>query len=234
MTIHFGTVPAGSVLPIHFGTYNSAGASVTLTGLAVTDVEIYKGTTVTQRASDAGIALIDTDGIDIDGITGAHGFSIDLGDDTDAGFYAAGSFFNVWVSAVTIDSQTVNFLAATFRIAADPPTAAAIADAVWDEDLPTDHTTVDSAGFLVANTFDNVDDAPTIASTILATDFESDGEAGVSVAEGLRVMSAALAGKLSGAGTGTETVRSILDAKDRIVYTVDDQGNRTAVVTDLT
>lgn len=118
MTIHFGSVPAGSVLPVHFGSYNSAGASVTLTGLAITDVKIYKGTTVTQRASDAGVVLIDTDGIDIDAITGAHGFSIDTGDDTDASFYAIGSFFNVWVSAVTIDSQTVNFLAATFRIVA--------------------------------------------------------------------------------------------------------------------
>lgn len=118
MTINFGNVPIGAVLPVHFGTYNSTGASVTLTGLAITDIEIYKGTTVTQRASDAGYVLIDTDGIDIDGITGAHGFSIDTGDDTDAGFYtdAIGEFFNVWVSAVTIDSQTVNFLAATFRL----------------------------------------------------------------------------------------------------------------------
>jgi hypothetical protein len=114
--ISFGDVPANSVLPVHFGSYNAAGASVALTGLAVTDVEIYKGTSITQRSSDAGIALIDTDGIDIDGITGANGFSIDLSDNTDAGFYAVGSFYNVWVSAVTIDSQTVNFLAATFRI----------------------------------------------------------------------------------------------------------------------
>lgn len=118
MTTHFGAVPAGSVLPVHFGSYNAAGASVALTGLAVTDVEIYKGTTVTQRSSDAGIALIDTDGIDIDGIAGANGFSIDTGDNTDSGFYSVGSFFNVWVSAVTIDSQTVNFLAATFRLVA--------------------------------------------------------------------------------------------------------------------
>lgn len=114
--INFGDVPIGAVLPIPFATYaGSTGASVTLTGLATTDIEVYKGTTVTQRASDAGYALIDTDGIDIDGITGIHGFSIDTGDNTDAGFYVSGSYYYVVVSAITVDSQTVNFIAATFR-----------------------------------------------------------------------------------------------------------------------
>ena len=117
--INFGAVPAGAVLPIMFNTYAAAtGASVTLTGLAVTDIEVYKGTSMTQRASDAGFTLLDTDGIDIDGTSGIHGFSIDTGDNTDASFYAAGSFFTVVVSAVTVDSQTVNFVAATFRIVA--------------------------------------------------------------------------------------------------------------------
>lgn len=115
--ICFGEVPAGSVLPIAFTTYGKTnGESITLTGLAVTDIEVYKGTSMTQRASDNGYALIDTDGIDIDSVTGFHGFSIDLGDNTDAGFYAAGSFYTALVSAVTIDSQTVSFIAATFRI----------------------------------------------------------------------------------------------------------------------
>lgn len=117
--IAFGNIPAGSVLPIMFGTYGKTnGESITLTGLAVTDIEVYKGTSMTQRASDAGYALMDTDGIDIDGITGIHGFSIDTGDNTTSGFYSVGDFFTVVVSAVTIDSQVVNFVAATFRIVA--------------------------------------------------------------------------------------------------------------------
>lgn len=117
--INFGAVPANSVLPIPFDSFaGSTGASITLTGLAVTDVEIYKGTSMTQRASDAGVVLMDTDGIDLDTITGIHGFSIDLSDNTDAGFYSVGSFFWVVVSSVTVDGQTVNFIAATFRIVA--------------------------------------------------------------------------------------------------------------------
>jgi hypothetical protein len=114
--IPFGDVPIGAVLPIPFASYaSSTGASITLTGLAVTDIEVYKGVSMTQRSSDAGYALMDTDGIDIDSITGIHGFSIDTGDNTDAGFYAAGSYYWVIVSAVTVDGNTVNFIAATFR-----------------------------------------------------------------------------------------------------------------------
>ncbi|MBX9607277.1 MAG: hypothetical protein K2Y51_13715 [Gammaproteobacteria bacterium] len=117
--ICFGNVPAGSVLPVIFDSFaGGTGASITLTGLAVTDIEVYKGTSMTQRASDNGYALIDTDGIDLDGITGIHGFSIDTSDNSDAGFYAAGSFYTVVVSSVTIDSQTVSFVAATFRLVA--------------------------------------------------------------------------------------------------------------------
>jgi hypothetical protein len=111
------TVPAGDVLPIPFASYASAtGASTTLTGLAVTDIEIYKNGSTTERASDAGYTLLDTDGIDFDGITGIHGFSIDTGDNTDAGFYTVGAWFTVVVSAVTVDGQTVSFIAAQFRI----------------------------------------------------------------------------------------------------------------------
>ena len=117
MTIHLGDVPASSTLYIPFASYGKTnGESITLTGLAVTDIEIYKNGSTTQRSSDNGYTLLDTDGIDFDGITGIHGFSVDLSDNTDAGFYAVGSFYWVIVSTVTIDSQTVSFIAATFRI----------------------------------------------------------------------------------------------------------------------
>lgn len=112
-------VPAGDTLPIMFHTFDGGtGASITLTGLVAGDIEIYKDGSITQRASDAGYTLLDTDGIDFDGITGIHGFSIDTGDNTDAGFYTVGSWFTVVVSAVTVDAQTVNFIAAQFRIMA--------------------------------------------------------------------------------------------------------------------
>jgi len=121
--VHY--VPAGDVLPIFFDSFDGGtGASITMTGLAVTDIEIYKDGSVTQRASDVGYVLLDTDGIDFDAITGIHGFSVDTGDNTDAGFYTVGAWFHVVVSAVTIDAQTVNFIAAAFRLMAAESVAA--------------------------------------------------------------------------------------------------------------
>src|SRR3990167_197672 len=112
-------VVEGDTLVHLFDTFDGGtGASITMTGLAVTDIEIYKDGSVTQRASDAGYTLLDTDGIDFDATTGIHGFSIDTGDNTDAGFYAVGAWYHVVVAAVTVDAQTVNFIAAAFRIMA--------------------------------------------------------------------------------------------------------------------
>lgn len=52
--------------------------------------------------------------------------------------------------------------------------------------------------------------------------------------QALRVILASLAGKLSGAATTTATIRDVGDAKNRIVATVDADGNRTAVTYDKT
>lgn len=113
-----GIVEPGTTLYIPFHTFdsNDPSASVTLTGLATTDIEIYKDGNTTQRASDSGYALLDTDGIDFDGITGIHGISINLADNTTANFYAAGSQYWVVISSVTVDAATINFVLATFRI----------------------------------------------------------------------------------------------------------------------
>ena len=108
---------AGDTLIVPFDTFDGGtGASITMTGLAVTDIEIYKDGSATTRASDNGYTLLDTDGIDRASTTGIHGFSIDLSDNSDSGFFTVGPWYEVWVSAVTIDGQTVNFIAAMFRI----------------------------------------------------------------------------------------------------------------------
>jgi hypothetical protein len=114
----FGTVRPGTTLYVPFHTFdsNDPSASVTITGLAVTDIEIYKNGSTTQRASDTGYALLDTDGIDFDGVTGIHGFSLDLSSNATAGFFTAGAQFWVVVSAITVDAATINFVAATFRV----------------------------------------------------------------------------------------------------------------------
>lgn len=115
--IHLGNVPAGSTLYIPFSTYDvTNGASVTISNFAVGDINIYKNGSTTQRSSTNGFTLLDTDGIDFDGLTGIHGFSIDLSDNSDAGFYSVGGFYWVVVSPITVSTQTVGLIAATFRI----------------------------------------------------------------------------------------------------------------------
>ncbi len=57
-------------------------------------------------------------------------------------------------------------------------------------------------------------------------------EAGLTAAQVLRISAAALAGEVSGAGTGTETFKGLDGTTDRIVSTVDNDGNRTTVVVD--
>lgn len=148
--IPHGNIPLNSVIPFFFDAFDGGtGASITLTGIAITDVEIFKGISMTQRASDAGVVLLDTDGIDVDGITGIHGFSIDTSDNTDAGFYVAGSFYTVVVASVTIDGQTVNFVAGNFRL-----TAAEGVAGVPDVNVTHVGDTTQTAGDIMADTND--------------------------------------------------------------------------------
>ena len=116
--LDLGTVRPGTTIYIPFNTFdsNDPSASVTISGLATTDIEVYKDGSTTQRASDAGYSLLDTDGIDFDGTTGIHGISIDLADNTTANFYESGSQYWVVIASITVDAATVNFIAATFRI----------------------------------------------------------------------------------------------------------------------
>lgn len=57
-------------------------------------------------------------------------------------------------------------------------------------------------------------------------------EGGFTMRESLRVIMTALAGKLSGGGTSTITIRDVNDLRDRIIATVDSNGNRTAITYD--
>lgn len=60
-------------------------------------------------------------------------------------------------------------------------------------------------------------------------------EPGLTLRQALRLVAAATAGKLSGGGSTTVTIRNAVeDSKNRIVATVDAEGNRTAITYDLT
>jgi hypothetical protein len=115
--IDLGFVKPGETIYLPWATFaGSTGAPSAMTNLAVGDIKIYKDGSTTERASTSGFTLLDTDGQDFDALTGVNGVSIDLADNTTAGFYAAGSRYFVVISDVTVDSQTLRFVWGTFRI----------------------------------------------------------------------------------------------------------------------
>ena len=75
-------------------------------------------------------------------------------------------------------------------------------------------------------------DAATFSTYLLD---EEDVESGLTLRQALRLVAAATAGKISGASGSTITIRNAAaDSKDRIVASVDVDGNRTAITYDLT
>ena len=99
----------GDTVYFPFDSYDSNRASVTITGLAVTDIEPFRCSDEVARASDNGYTLMDTDGIDLDGRTGIHGFKINTGENSHVDFWDDGETYFIFVDAITVDGQTVRF-----------------------------------------------------------------------------------------------------------------------------
>lgn len=116
-------IPSGTTLYHLFDTFGASGESLTMSNFAVGDIKIYKNGSVTERSSTSGFTLLDTDGTDFDSATGIHGFSVDLSDNTDSGFFTVGAWYHVVVNSITINGQTVRFVACAFRIVAAEATA---------------------------------------------------------------------------------------------------------------
>jgi hypothetical protein len=225
MTIHFGDVPEGTTLYVPFNTFNSSGASVTITGLAVTDIEIYKNGSVTQRASDAGYTLLDTDGIDFDGITGIHGFSIDLSNNTDSGFYSVGGQYWVVVASITADSQTVNFIPCTFRIRAAEATAGY---PVITHKVGTGTGEINLSSGGVPTT---AADKTAVVTELMGTTTENNGT--ITFKTLLRVVLAVIAGRATISG-GTVTYNTPNNGKTRVTTATNSSNERTTVTLDGT
>lgn len=114
---NFGIVQQGSTVRIMFVTRDGSGGAVApSSAFGNEDIEIYKDGGATQRASDAGITMTSP----FDTVTGLHLLAIDLSDNTDPGFYSAGSTYHVTIQPdETVDSQTVVEVLAMFHIESD-------------------------------------------------------------------------------------------------------------------
>ncbi len=114
MSGYYGDYQSGSTVVIGFETNDKDGGAVAPSdAFEAADIAIYKDGGTTQRSSAAGLTMSSP----FDSVVGQHQLTIDLADDTDAGFYAAGADFRVVMQPdETVDSETVVATIGTFSI----------------------------------------------------------------------------------------------------------------------
>jgi len=109
-----GDFPVGATVRIWFTTHDTDGAAVApSSAFEAADVDIYKDGSATPRASTSGLTMTSP----LNATTGLHRLDIDLSDNDDAGFWAAGSDYGVALTPdETVDAFTVVRVIATFSI----------------------------------------------------------------------------------------------------------------------
>lgn len=228
----------GSSLSFKFTSVNVSGAPTTLGGGPI--VSVYVDNSLTQFVT--GVTLT----VDFDGLTGLNNLSVAA---TSGNGFATGHDYEFVVSNGTAGGVSyVGYTIGSFSIGM---CTQAIVNAVWDEAV-TAHNVPPSFGYYTViieafveamNTYVGVNGAGLTAiptNTALANgiadallDRASGVETSFTPRQALRLLLAASAGKLSGAATTTVAIRDVNDTKNRISATVDADGNRTAVSTDV-
>lgn len=109
--------------------------------------------------------------------------------------------------------------------AGERPSAFDIAQEIWN----SQKTSYNSAGTM-GNALNNASSGGVDYNALAAAVWQYVIESGRSAEECMRIYGAVLAGKVSGAGTGTELFTGLDGTTVRVTTTVDNDGNRTAVV----
>lgn len=141
MNGYLGDFVGTETVPVYFSTHAAAGGNVApLSAFEVGDVRIYKNGSDVQRTSSNGMAMTSP----FDGLTGFHLVTIDLSDNSDAGFFAAGNTYTVVLApdTETVDGQTITVVIGCFSI----KQRSALRPATAGRDL-----VVDAAGLADAN-----------------------------------------------------------------------------------
>ena len=235
----YGNFAVNATVTIPWSTNSKVGDAVTRT----TDgaIRLYKGNAVAQRTSANGI----TDAEDFDGIVGCHMLTIDLSDNTDAGFYTAGSVYHVMLTGAVIDTQTVATWLGSFAIGPLIGNVTEVAGATVNAaaaQLGVNVVTQANIDFgaLQKLSLDAATPASVVGSVGSVTGLTNATIAaalGLRLVEGpytyddvMRINSALLAGLSSGGGTPIQIYRSIDDTADRATVTTTTLGNRTLIV----
>lgn len=198
----FNTSGTRTVVRFSFTTSAQTGATIAPSStFEAADLLIYKNGSATERSSTSGVTMTSS----FDSKTWLHNVSIDLTDNTDAGFYAAGAFYEcVMAPDETVDSLAVGAVVARFEIGLPEVNVTQLAGTAY----ATEKTALVLAFWDFA-----------ISGTIKAKEL-------------MRGFAAMLLGKTSGAGTGTVTMRNVQDTLDAAIITIVGS-NRTAYTLDL-
>lgn len=139
---------------IPFNTFdsNDPSASVTITNLVASDVEVWKNGVV-QTTPGAGVTIT----LNIGTNNGTHLIAVDTSNTTDAGWFVTGADFQVRINGTTVDGATINAWVGTFStenrfkevtvtsMANNVLTAAAInADAITNAKIANDAIAVEN------------------------------------------------------------------------------------------
>jgi hypothetical protein len=191
----YNTATSRTVVRFSFTTHAQTGAAVApSSAFENADLRIYKDGSATQRSSAVGITMTSP----FDSVTGLHHVDIDLTDNTDAGFYAAGSFYEVHlVPDETVDSLAVVRVLAYFEIGPPPVNVTqlgggiqSLADLKDFADDGYDPATNKVQGVVLVDTTTNLTNLPTIPANWLtaagtAADFTTEIQAGLATAAAL-------------------------------------------------
>ncbi len=111
---YLGDFKAAATVVFAFSTNDGDGGAVApSSAFENADLKIYKNSSATERSSVSGITMTSP----FDSTTGLHHVAIDLNDNDDAGFWAAGTDYIVVLSPdETVDGETVVAVIAQFSI----------------------------------------------------------------------------------------------------------------------
>jgi hypothetical protein len=128
----------------------------------------------------------------------------------------------------TFDNQTLLFVSGALTGQSTPIEGYSVTNGTITVGDPLTAAPTAGDGFVILP--DHVHPLGEIADAVL----DDAVEGSETLRQAVRLMRAALVGKLSGAATTTVTIRDAADSKARITATVDSDGNRSAVTTDAT
>lgn len=106
-TPYFGDFPLGAIVRIPWTSDDYDWTPLATTGLTLSDIRIYKNGGLTQRASTSGITLVEG----FDGMLAQNYIEVDMSDDSDPGFYSAGSEIMLAVYGCSVGATATEFWA---------------------------------------------------------------------------------------------------------------------------